>query len=53
MGWVGDNASMAGEAVNTYLVIDAANDLRHIAVKEIRQREDDDGDKSDDGEPPD
>ena len=53
MGGVGYNASVASEAVNTDLVIDATNDLRHIAVKEIRRREDDDGDKSDDGEPPD
>ena len=53
MGRVDNNASMAGEAVNTNLVIDAANGLRHVAVQEIRYREDDDGDKGDDSETPD
>ena len=52
MGGVGYNASVASEAVNTDLVIDATNDLRHIAVKEIGDCEDDGWDKGDDNETP-
>ena len=50
MGRIGDNASMAGKAVNTYLVKDAANRLGHVVVQEIGYREDKDGNKGNNSE---